>query len=147
MYNMLKKIQKFLVEGFRKKDGENSPRSPLHQILALVVLAVLCLGLFFWHQQSTKRAAEKAAQERQQRMEQETLRRAQQNVPQKNAQQPRRQQGQQGQMRQQGPMRQQGQMMQNGQMMQQAQPMPQAPMPTGPKVQAQTPPMIQPKVR
>lgn len=138
---MLTKLQKFLVEGFRKKDGANDPRSPFHQVLALVVLAVLCLGLFFWHQQSTKQAAEKAAQERQQRMEQEALRRAQQNVPQKNTQQPRRQQGQQGQMRQ------QGQMGQQGQMMQQAQPMPQAPMPTGPKVQAQTPPMIQPKVR
>ena len=64
---MLMKLQKFLVEGFRKKDGANDPRSPFHQVLALVVLAVLCLGLFFWHQQSTKRAAEKAAQERQQR--------------------------------------------------------------------------------
>lgn len=145
MYDMLKKIQKFLVEGLRKKDGDNGSRSPLHQILALVVLAVLCLGLFFWHQQSTKRAAEKAAQERQQRMEQETLRRAQQNVPQKNrpVQQMRPQQGQQPGMKgQQGPMMQNGQMMQQGQ-----QPMPQAPMPTGPKVQAQTPPMIQPKVR
>lgn len=141
---MLKKIQKILVEGFRKKNADGSSRSPLHQILALVVLAVLCLGLFFWHQQSTKRAAEKAALERQQRMEQETLRQAQQNAPQKNrpAQQMRPQQGQQPAMN-----RQQGPMMQQNQTMQQAQPMPQAPMPTGPKVQAQTPPMIQPKVR
>lgn len=141
---MLKRIQQFLVEGFRKKGGDRDHRSPLHQLLALVVLAVLCLGLFFWHQQSTKRAAEKAAQERQQRMEQETLRKAQQNVPRKNnqARQLRPQQGQQPGMHQQ-----QGQMMQNGQMMQQAQPMPQGPVPTGPKVRAQTPPMIQPKVR
>ena len=78
---MLTKLQKFLVEGFRKKDGANGPRSPFHQFLALMVLAVLCLGLFFWHQHSTKQAAEKAAQERQQRMEQEALRRAQQTVP------------------------------------------------------------------
>ncbi|WP_337617689.1 hypothetical protein [Acidaminococcus timonensis] len=132
---MLKKIQQFLVEGFRKKDGDSGPRSPLHQLLALVVLAVLCLGLFFWHQQSTKRAAEKAAQERQQRMEQETLRRAQQMRP---------QQGQQGMHRQQGQMMQNGPMMQPGQ---QGQMMPQGPVPTGPKVRAQTPPMIQPKVR
>lgn len=146
MYDMLKKIQQFLVEGFRKKDGDSGPRSPLHQILALVVLAVLCLGLFYWHQQSTKRAAEKAAQERQQRMEQETLRRAQQNAPQKNsqAQQMRPQQGQQGMHRQQGQMMQNGPMMQPGQ---QGQMMPQGPVPTGPKVRAQTPPMIQPKVR
>ena len=59
---MLTKLQKFLVEGFRKKDGANGPRSPFHQFLALMVLAVLCLGLFFWHQHSTKQAAEKAAQ-------------------------------------------------------------------------------------
>lgn len=138
---MLTKLQKFLVEGFRKKDGANDPRSPFHQVLALVVLAVLCLGLFFWHQQSTKRAAEKAAQERQQRMEQETLRRAQQNRPHKEmpSQKAHQPQGQQLDRN-----RQQGQMMQQNP---QNQPMPQAPMPTGPKVQAQTPPMIQPKVR
>lgn len=136
---MLKKIQNFLVEGFRRKSDDKGPRSPHHQILALAVLAVLCLGLFFWHQQSMKRAAEKAAQERQQRMEQEILRRAQQNTPQK---QPARQT--RPQQQQPGTKVQQGQMMQQNQ---QTQPIPQAPMPAGPKVQAQTPPMIQPKVR
>lgn len=134
---MLTKLQKFLVEGFRKKDGANGPRSPFHQFLALMVLAVLCLGLFFWHQHSTKQAAEKAAQERQQRMEQEALRRAQQNRPQKEmpSQKAHQPQGQQLDRNR-----------QQGQMMQQQNPQNQ-PMPTGPKVQAQTPPMIQPKVR
>ncbi|WP_302122159.1 hypothetical protein [Acidaminococcus fermentans] len=134
---MLRRIMKWLT-GFPEGEqpaapssSRGKPRFSPQRLLSLILIGVLAAGLFFWKTQSDKRAEEKAAQERTRIMEQ------QKTGPRRVA--PRKPAPQAGQ---------------NSPAVnkQPAAPLPppsqpQVPMPTGPKVKAQTPPMIQPKAR
>lgn len=129
---MLRRIMKWLT-GFPEGEqpaapssSRGKPRFSPQRLLSLILIGVLAAGLFFWKTQSDKRAEEKAAQERTRIMEQQKT----------------------------GPRRVAPQAGQNSPAVnkQPAAPLPppsqpQVPVPTGPKVKAQTPPMIQPKAR
>ena len=112
--------------------SRGKPRFSPQRLLSLILIGVLAAGLFFWKTQSDKRAEEKAAQERNRIMDQ-------QKTGPKTA----------------GPKKslpQAGQKQTPAMNKQTAAPLPQpaqpqGPVPTGPKVKAQTPPMIQPKAR
>lgn len=133
---MLHRIMKWFT-GFPEGEkpvassSHEKPRFSPQRLLSLILIVVLAAGLFFWHSLSAKRAEEKAAQERTRIMEQ------QKTGPKTAA--PRKPAPQAGQKP-------------PAVNKQPAAPLPppsqpQGPVPTGPKVKAQTPPMIQPKAR
>lgn len=112
--------------------SKGRPRFSPQRLLSIILIAILAAGLFFWRSLSTQRAEEKAAQERNRIMDQ------QKTGPKTAA--PKQ------------PLPQAGQKQAPAMNKQQAVPLPQpaqpqGPIPTGPKVKAQTPPMIQPKAR
>lgn len=135
---MLHRIMKWLT-GFPEgkspaaaSSSQERPRFSPQRLLSLILIIVLGAGLFFWRSLSTQRAEEKAAQERNRIMDQQKTgpktAAPKQSIPhagQKQAPAMNKQQT--------APLPQPAQ--------------PQGPVPTGPKVKAQTPPMIQPKAR
>lgn len=112
--------------------SHEKPRFSPQRLLSLILIAVLAMGIFFWHSQSVKKAEERAIQERNQRMD------VQHTGPKRTA--PKKVLPQTGQ--------QQSSAMKKQPTSPLPQPsQPQGPVLTGPKVKAQTPPMIQPKAR
>lgn len=110
---------------------ERSRFSP-QRLLSLILIAVLAVGIFFWHSQSVKNAEEKAIQERNRIMDQQKTG-PKMAAPRKALPQGGQKQAPALNKQQAAPLPQPSQ--------------PQGPVPTGPKVKAQTPPMIQPKAR
>lgn len=134
---MLRRIMKWFT-GFPEGEkpvassSHEKPRFSPQRLLSIILIVVLAAGLFFWHSLSAKRAEEKAAQERNRIMDQ------QKTGPKTAA--PRKALPQGGQK--------QAPAVNNQTAAPLPQPsQPQGPVPTGPKVKAQTPPMIQPKAR
>ena len=124
-----------------------------NRIFALLMLGVICLGLFFGQKLLSKRESDKAAQRRNQIMDQVDQKRKNANLEKQLQQNKQRQQGQHHQGQNGGHMGshhngagQSGQMPGMRSPMRQNQ-QPQGGMAPGPKVKAQTPPMIQPNKR
>ncbi|MGP2527533.1 hypothetical protein ACTUHY_06170 [Acidaminococcus sp. LBK-2] len=134
---MLRRIMKWLT-GFPEGKSPAAASSPKERsrfspqrFLSLILIVVLAVGIFFWHNQSAKKAEEKAIQDRNRIMDQQKTG-TRTTAPRKPAPQA----GQKPPAVNKQPAAPRPQPTQ-----------PQGPVPTGPKVKAQTPPMIQPKAR
>lgn len=135
---MLRRIMKWLTgfpEGKQPEAASSSKERPHfspQRLLSIILIAVLAAGLFFWRSLSTQRAEEKAAQERNRIMDQQKTG-PKTAAPKKSLPQAGQKQTPAMNKQTAAPLPQPAQ--------------PQGPVPTGPKVKAQTPPMIQPKAR